>query len=124
MHMLMTLLFLSLLIYTSQVITTKFLLYCFEEMAGMKINYHKSEVFTVGLEMKETKKVAQMLNCLIGKFSMKYLGLSIGPFRILNHELSFLAQKMEKGFGSWNGCNLSHAGRAVHINAYLSSFPS
>lgn len=49
-------------------ITTKFLLYCFEEMAGMKINYHKSKVFTVGLEMEETKKVAPILNYPISKF--------------------------------------------------------
>lgn len=37
-------------------------------MAGMKINYHKSKVFTVGLEMEETKKVAPILNYPISKF--------------------------------------------------------
>jgi hypothetical protein len=35
---------------TQQNITTlKFLLFCFEEVSGMKINYNKSEVFTMGI---------------------------------------------------------------------------
>ena len=28
----------------------KFLLYCFEWMSGLKINYHKSEVYVFGVE--------------------------------------------------------------------------
>jgi hypothetical protein len=30
-------------------INLKFLLFCYEELSGMKINYIKSEVYTVGL---------------------------------------------------------------------------
>ena len=108
----------------SLIISTKFILYYFEEMAGMKINYHKSEVFTVGLDVSEELRAAQMLNCTIGKFPMKYLGLPISPDKILKQELAFLAQKMEKKLGVWSGNILSHAGRAVHINACLSSIPS
>lgn len=107
-----------------QVIVTKILLYCFEEMAGMKINYHKSEVFIVGLERLEIEEVAKMLNYPIGEFSMKYLGLPIGPNKILNQEFDFLPQKMEKRPSLWIGGNLTYAGRAIHINACLSSIPS
>ena len=28
----------------------KFLLFCFEEMSGMRINYNKSEAFGIGLD--------------------------------------------------------------------------
>jgi hypothetical protein len=31
----------------------KFLLFCYEELSGMKINYAKSEVYTVGLSVEE-----------------------------------------------------------------------
>lgn len=106
-----------------EIITTKFLLYCFEEMAGMKINYHKSEVFTIGLTNEETRKVAFTLNCPVGTFPMKYLGLPISPEKIIMQEFSFLGQKLEKRLGTWMG-NLSHAGRAIQINACLSSIPS
>lgn len=107
----------------SQITITKFIMYCFEEMAGMKINYHKSEVFTVGLEENETIRVAKMLNCPIGKFPMKYLGLPISPDKILKQDLMFLPHKMEKRLGNWAG-PLSYAGRVVHINSCLSSIPS
>lgn len=30
------------------ILNLKFILYCFERMSGMKINYHKSEVFVIG----------------------------------------------------------------------------
>lgn len=93
-------------------------------MAGMKINYHKSKVFTVGLEKEETYRVAQILNCPVGDFPMKYLGLPISPEKILNHDFDFLGQKLEERLGTWETNTLSHAGRAVQINACLSSIPS
>lgn len=34
----------------------KFLLFCFEELSGMKINYLKSEVFNVGLGAEDSQK--------------------------------------------------------------------
>lgn len=109
---------------TNQIVASKILLYCFEEMAGMKINYHKSEVFIVGLEIDETERVAHMLNFPIGTFPMKYLGLPISPEKILTQDLNFLPEKMEKGLCNWNGRGLTQAGRAVQINACLSSIPS
>lgn len=43
-----------------QIVATKFILYCFEEMAGLKVNYHKSEIFTLGLSNNDTNRVAMM----------------------------------------------------------------
>jgi hypothetical protein len=34
------------------ILNTKFLLYCFEDMSGLKINYQESEVFVVGGQTK------------------------------------------------------------------------
>ena len=55
----------------------KFLLYCFEWMSGLKINYHKSEVIVFGVEEEEQQRIANMLNCKIGKLPMTYLGIPI-----------------------------------------------
>lgn len=52
----------------------KFLRYCFEWMTGLKINFHKSEVFSVGLSEKESARVANMLNCKIGFFPYGVFG--------------------------------------------------
>ena len=39
----------SLPMMITEIVATKFILYYFEEMAGLKISYHKSEVFTFGM---------------------------------------------------------------------------
>lgn len=78
----------------------------------------------MGLKVAETETVAKMLNCPIGVFPMKYLGLPIGPEKILTPKLNFLLERMEKRLSGWNGRSLTQAGRAVHINACLSSIPS
>jgi hypothetical protein len=36
---------------------TKFLLYCFENMSGLKINYHKSEVIVLGSPVRKVAKL-------------------------------------------------------------------
>jgi hypothetical protein len=76
-----------------EIIVTKFILYCFEEMLGLNINYDKSEVSAVGLEVD---RVANMLNCHVRSFPMKYLGLPICPDKVLISDLMFLPQKLEE----------------------------
>lgn len=39
------------------------LLFYFEEMAGMRINYNKSEICTIGLEENRSDFVAKAFNC-------------------------------------------------------------
>ena len=53
---------------------TKFLLYCFEWMSGLKINYHKSEVVVFGAHEEERIRVANMLNCKMGGAAHELFG--------------------------------------------------
>lgn len=55
----------------------KFLLYCFELMSSLKINYHKSEVLVFGVSENEQNRIADMLNCRVGSMPMNYLGILI-----------------------------------------------
>jgi hypothetical protein len=65
-------------------INAKFLLYCFENMSGLRINYQKSEVFVIAVDLEEQNRVADIFNCTIGSFPMKYLGVMISnnPMKI------------------------------------------
>ena len=74
----------------------KFILFCYEVMSGMRINYSKSEIFTVGLLEGAGMEVANAFNCKLGTFPMKYLGLPISDRRLSMAELSGAAEKMEK----------------------------
>jgi hypothetical protein len=55
----------------------KFLLYCFENMSGLKINYQKSEVMGIGVSEEECAEVDALLNCKRGCMPMKYLGILV-----------------------------------------------
>lgn len=56
----------------------KFLLYCFEWMSGLRINYHKSEVIVLGGSAEEAIRVANIFNCKLASLPMTYLGILIG----------------------------------------------
>jgi hypothetical protein len=92
------------------IINLKFLLFFYEELSGMKINYLKSEVFTVGLLEQESQVVADAFNCKLGEFPMKYLGLPIGDRRLSKTELSDSADKIEKRLQTWRCGHLSSGG--------------
>jgi hypothetical protein len=44
----------------------KLILYCFEWLMGLKINYHKSEIFVFGVQQEDKERLANMLHCALG----------------------------------------------------------
>jgi hypothetical protein len=46
-------------------------------MSGMKINFEKSEIFTIGLSEEEQYVAANALGYKIGSFPLKYLGMPV-----------------------------------------------
>ncbi|WVZ79552.1 LOW QUALITY PROTEIN: hypothetical protein U9M48_027117 [Paspalum notatum var. saurae] len=95
----------------------KFLLFCYEEMSGMKINYSKSEIFTVGLSEVIGRE------WLLGEFPMKYLSLPIGDKRLTKTEMNGPVEKVRKRLETWKCPHLSYGGKAVLINSCLTSIP-
>ena len=58
-------------------INLKLLLYSFELMTGLKINYMKSEVFLVGGDNDIATLYSNMFGCQVGKLPLKYLGVPV-----------------------------------------------
>jgi hypothetical protein len=65
------------------IVNLKFILYCFESMSGMKINYHKSEVYVIGGGQDRKEELATKFNYKDGVFPMMYLGT---PIHIRKHK--------------------------------------
>lgn len=105
------------------IINLKFILFCYEEMSVMRINYSKSEIFTVGLSEELGQEVANAFNCKLSNFPMKYLGLPISDRRLTMAELSDAAEKMEKRLQTWKCGHLSFGGKSILINSSLTSIP-
>jgi hypothetical protein len=101
----------------------KMLLYIYEMMAGLKINFMKSEIFVINGDDDIAMQYANLFNCQIGSFPMMYLGVPVSPNRLHIADWRNLEEKLEKRLDSWKGSSLSVAGRITLINACLSNSP-
>jgi hypothetical protein len=70
-------------------------------MSGLKINYDKSEIYVLGCTIDEEQKVVDILNCKVGKFPMKYLGVMVDNKHMTVSDLSYIYQKVEKRVPTW-----------------------
>jgi hypothetical protein len=60
----------------------KILLYIYEQMSELKINFKKSEVLLIGCDNTLALQYANIFNCQIGLFPLKYLGVPISAIRL------------------------------------------
>lgn len=101
----------------------KILLYMFEMIAGLKINFRKSEILMINYEENWGQQYAEIFNCQVGIFPVKYLGLPISPSRLhLSDQLS-LIEKCHKRLDVWKGGSLTMVGRTTLICASLNNSP-
>ena len=101
----------------------KFPLLCFEALSGLKINFSKSEVIVTGVTDTEAQRVAHLLNCSLGSFPFKYLGLPISPHKLLAKDFTPAVTKVGNRVLPWRGRYNTQAGKVSLTNAYLSSLP-
>ncbi|XP_051221392.1 uncharacterized protein [Lolium perenne] len=99
------------------------LLLCFENMSGLKINFDKSEVVVMGVSRTAQQRVANLLNCRLGKFPIKYLGLPISDRPLRVADWGFLPEIVAHRVEPWQGLYLGAAGRLELTNSCLSSLP-
>lgn len=102
---------------------TKLLLYCFEMMPGLQINYDKSEVFVIGTTQADQIEVAKIFNCKVGTFPMTYIGIPISSEPVRLTDLMFVRVKIRKRLSTWQCRYLSYGGKTVLMDSSLSSIP-
>jgi hypothetical protein len=64
----------------------KLILSAFEHLSGLKINFHKSELFCFGEAQDHVADYAEMFGCGQGQFPIRYLGILIQYRRLTNAE--------------------------------------
>ena len=63
--------------YNVEVLTNmKFILFCFEAMSGMKINYNKSEIFGISLTPELQEEVAKTFGYRVGQMPNDLFGFA------------------------------------------------
>jgi hypothetical protein len=99
----------------------KLILLAFEKLSGLKINFHKSELFCFGDAQHEASLYAELFGCGIGQFPISYLGIPIHYRRLTLAEWKQVEERLQKRLMSWKGKLLSLGGRLVLINSVLSN---
>jgi hypothetical protein len=99
----------------------KLIISVFQQLSGLKINFHKSELFSFGEALNEVNAYANLFGCGQGQFPMRYLGILIHYRRLTLIEWKIVEERLQKRLCSWNGKLLSQGGRLVLINLVLSN---
>jgi hypothetical protein len=82
----------------------KILLYLFQEMAGLKINFDKSEALLVLEDSIKLEYYSKILNCRLGSWPMKYLDAPVSGSRIrIVIVLNFIEETCLKQLYGWQG---------------------
>lgn len=102
----------------------KWVLTCFQQVSGMKINYTKSELIPVGLDADQTAPFLTAFGCTEGTFPIKYLGIPLHYDKLKKEDIQPLVDKIIKMIAGWRGKLLSYAGRLVLLSHVLPAFPS
>jgi hypothetical protein len=88
----------------------KLLLTVFEELSGLKINFHKSEIFCYGGAKEFEDDYMELFGCNAGEYPFRYLGIPMHHRQLLNSEWRQIEERFEKRLSCWKAKHLSYGG--------------
>lgn len=88
----------------------KLLLCVFEQLSGLKINFHKSELFCFGDVRDHEYQYSQLFGCNIGSYPFQYLGIPMHFRKLSNKDWKAVEDRVEKRLSGWKGKFLSVGG--------------
>jgi hypothetical protein len=68
----------------------------FEKLTGIKINFHKSELFYYGDAREMEQQYTELFGCDIGQYPFRYVGIPMHHKRISNADWKIIEEKFEK----------------------------
>jgi len=86
-------------------------------------NFSKSEVISLNDEEGWDRIYADIFNCQMGAFPIKYLGVLVSPSRLHVSDWNPLLNKSGKKLDVWKGDTISIAGRSTLISSSLNNAP-
>jgi hypothetical protein len=101
----------------------KLVLCIFEQLSGIKINFHKSEIYCFGHAKDVENDYKQLFGCESGDLPFMYLGILIHFRKLKNGEWKPVEDRFEVNLSSWIGKLLSYGDRLTLINSVLMCLP-
>jgi len=101
----------------------KSILRSFELASGLRVNFFKTKIGGVGLEVTLLKQFSNILNCKHMKIPFMYLGMPIGGNPRRSQFWQPVINKVRDRLSSWKGKLISVAGRVCLIKSVISALP-
>lgn len=92
-------------------------------MSGLKINYHKSNIYGIGVPDGIVTNFASKLNCMKISLPFTYLSLPLGANPRRKSTWATIIEKCQRRLASWKRRFISFGGRLTLIRSVLSSLP-
>jgi hypothetical protein len=74
----------------------RLVLSAFEKLSGLKINFHKTELFCFGDTKERTAEYVRLFGCKEGEFPFRYLGIPMSPSRLSNRDWRVVEERFQK----------------------------
>ncbi|XP_026417376.1 uncharacterized protein LOC113312857 [Papaver somniferum] len=107
---------------TEQISNLKNILFAFELIYVLRVNFKKSVVLPVG-ETQNARACADLFGCSCISFPVNYLGISLDSKSKASSVWETILQKFQRKLNSWQREYISKGGRIILVNIVLSSFP-
>jgi hypothetical protein len=101
----------------------KLLLFAFEQLSRLQINFHKSELFCYRAAKAIQSEYAHISGCDLGSFPFRYLGIPMHHRKLMNKDWKHVKEHFQRRLNCWKSKMLSVGGRLVLLNSVLSSLP-
>jgi hypothetical protein len=95
----------------------KYILCLFEQISGLKINFHKSETFCLGEAKERAQRYSEIFTCPTAELPMKYLGMQVDEKKLAVSQWVPVEEKFAKKISGWKGNLLSIGDQVTLVNA-------
>lgn len=108
--------------YLDQIMLIRRLLRGFETMSDLRINYHKTVICGIGVDISLTESFAKILRCQFQCLPLKYLGMPLGVSPRLKSTWQPVLDKLSKRLSSSKRKHISFGGRFLHDEILIQHF--
>lgn len=93
----------------------------FEVVPGLKVNFHKSQLMGLNVDVGWLQNAAYVLNCKVGAVPFRYMGLPVGANPKKLSTWAPVVDTVKQRLSVWKCKNLSFGGRIVLIKSVLTA---
>ncbi|WVZ54586.1 hypothetical protein U9M48_005360 [Paspalum notatum var. saurae] len=98
------------IIHHLQAKNTKLLLCVFEQLSGLKINFHKNKIFCFGEAKHYEHEYAELFGRGLRSFPFRYLGIPIHFYKLRNPDWDVIEDRFKHKLSTWKAKHLSYGG--------------